>query len=652
MAERWARCRLTAELLSDAHPGSGSGGGGIDALVARDRHGHPVIWASHVEGVLRDAARRLRGDKAAESFFGRAGGDYQRSDRQRAAFTSLYTNGNLESHVWRSTAREAFDNRAPKGDTLRVVEYVPRGTKLVGEVELPATELPVLQRLVQEVDALGGGRATGAGRVKLSLAEVTAAPCTVGAPTGRLLLLLKNRDPLCITATATPDNLIPSLSFVPGRALLGAVAAWLIAEGDRDTASLLTSGRISVSDALPLPQAPVNLESVEVLPAPLSLQSKKPEGSAGETPWWAQAKATMQRCDALSADQKLKRPEDDLFVYRSASSGAWTTFRPVRRVRLRNGRPDPEQTDASLFAIEQIVEETLFLAELQGAPEVMKELASKLAAIFEGRRWLRIGRGGAPVEVVDLAWSNPASHPETTETTEKALLTLTSDLLVRDEYLRWRTALNEDALRTLLGSSDIQLKKSMQDSVMVHGFNGTSRLWRMPAAAVRRGSVFEVSGAGVADLAQRAASGQWIGERTHEGFGRFRIDTELPGVTSETSVNTAPTPPADVAEEAIAGCTKKWLEQHRVLAKGDGERKPSLSQWIDLVAELERNGAEAINSRLNPATAGARGWQDEDANNILKMLKALQPEQQAPHARVFVRWLRADLRANQQKGAV
>lgn len=184
MAERWARYRLTAQLLSDAHLGSGSGGVGIDALVARDRHGQPVIWASHVEGVLRDAARRLRGDKAAADFFGRAGGDYQRSDRQRAVFTSLYTKDNLESHVWRSTAREAFDNRAPKDDTLRVVEYVPRGTKLLGAVELPASELPVLQRLVQEVDALGGGRATGAGRVKLSLSEATPRPSKVGEPTG------------------------------------------------------------------------------------------------------------------------------------------------------------------------------------------------------------------------------------------------------------------------------------------------------------------------------------------------------------------------------------------------------------------------------------------------------------------------------------
>src|SRR5690606_4452434 len=113
-----------------------------------------------------------------------------------------------------------------------------------------------------------------------------------------------------------------------------------------------------------------------------------------------------------------------------------------------------------------------------------------------------------------------------------ALLTLTSDLLVRDVHLRWRTALDADALKGLLGD-DLQPGNSIQDSVMVHGFNGTSRLWRMPAAAIRRGSVFEVSGAGVARLAERAAKNEWLGEHTHEGFGRFRLDAALPGVTSE-----------------------------------------------------------------------------------------------------------------------
>jgi hypothetical protein len=647
MSENWVRYSLAAELLSDAHFGSGSGGGGIDSLIARDRLDRPVIWASHVEGVLRDAARRLRGDQEAQAFFGRAGGDYARGDRQRAVFTSLYAKKSLKCHIWSSTAREAFHNRAPKVDTLRVVEYVPKGTMLVGEVELPARDVPTLQRLVQEVDALGGGRSTGAGRVKLSLSAVTATTRNTGVAMERLVLLLKNRDPLSITATATLDNLIPSLAFVPGRALLGSIASWLIAEGDRHTASLLTSGKVLVSDALPLPAAPATLNGLEVLPSPLSLQSEKP--AASEVPWWAQSTAPKNRIDSWSAEDKLRRPEDDLFVYRASPGEAWVAFRPARRVRLRNGRPDPKQVEASLFAVEQIVEETHFLAELNGSPEDLKKVAEKLTPVLEGRRWLRIGRAGAPVEVAQLAWSSAAT---VAEPTGRTLLTLTSDLLVRDKYLRWRTRLDESALREMLGIEDIAIVKTErgelaeQDSVMVYGFNGTSRLWRMPAAAIRRGSVFEVSGAGVVKLVERAAKNEWLGERTHEGFGRFRIDASLPGMAGEVPGRSAPTPGDDIAEEVVAARTHEWFIAHKSLAKpgGGGDRKPSLSQWLDLVADLECDDANALSSRLYPTTAGGKNWNNKHAKDVLDELNKLELPQRKLYAGLFVRWLRADMR--------
>lgn len=633
MSEQWVRKTITAELLSNAHFGSGSGDSGIDALVARDRRNRPVVWASHLEGVLRDAARRLRGDDDAESFFGRAGGE-----QQRAVFTSLYTTDDPEPLIWRAAARKNFDNRAPKDETLRVVEYVPKGTTFVGEVELPARQLATLARLLHEVDALGSSRSTGAGRVKLSLSEATARSRKANTPTDHLVLLLKNRDPLCITATATPDNFVPSLAFVPGRTLLGAVAAWLIAEGERDAASLLTSGKISVSDALPLPNSPSKLDGLEVLPAPLSLKSEKPAGCAGDVPWWAHDTAPAKRLDAWRADTKLKRPEDDLFVFREHANAPWVAFRPARRVRLRNGRPDPMQRDTLLFAVEQIVEETHFLAELHGTPDDMRKLAEKLEPVLQGRRWLRIGRAGAPVEVAQLAWGAVTPVPKVAS---KAVLTLTSDLLVRDSHLRWRTELDRKALAELLGD-DVHLGRSLQDSVMVHGFNGTSRLWRMPAAAIRRGAVFAISGTGVPKVAERAARREWLGERTHEGFGRFRVDSELPGLTTGTSASRAPTITSDVDEETIAERTFKWFTEHKALVGSDNERAPSLSQWQDLVSALDRNDANALTSRLSPTTAGGRGWMHPEAKEILKKLSAIapSPEEQARYARLFVRWLR------------
>lgn len=650
------RVKLSAELLEDAHLGSGSGGEGIDALVARDSRGRPVIWASHIEGVLRDAARRLRGEQEAGDFFGRAGGH-----QQRAVFTSLFVpeaENARASRIWRSTARKAFDNRAPRDDTLRALEYVAKGTRFEGQAELPANDLPLLRRLLLEVEALGQGRAAGAGRVKLSLAEVANTGCVVGDATGRLALLLRNLDPICITATATPDNLIPSLAFVPGRALLGALANWLIAEGRRDVATLLVEGRVSVSDALPAPRAPEDLSRTEVLPAPLSLQSEKPAGSAGPVPWWAQPSVPVRRMDSGAAEakevqaqgSKLKRPEEDLFVYRDSPDKLWIAFRPQLRVRLRNGRPDPKQADPSLFAIEQIVENTLFLCDLRGEIEDMRQLADGLKPVLDGSHWLRIGRAGAPVEVVKLAWleERPAVEPLT-----QAILTLTSDLLVRDENLRWCTSLDDARLQQLLGwPANLRASPITQDTVAVHGFNGTSRLWRMPAYGIRRGSVFKVEGSGVIELARMIADGRWLGERTHEGFGRFRLDVELPGVTDGTgAAATVPELAEDAPEEAVAATTQQWFqwfEEHRALAKpasSQDRRPPSLSQWLDLVADLERRKPDALESRLTPTTAGGKSWRHKDACDVLHKLESIEDAgDRARHARLFVRWLRAKMR--------
>jgi len=640
------RLRLTAELLEDAHPGSGAGGGGIDALVARDRKGHPVIWASHLEGVLRDAARKLKGDQAAGDFFGRAGGQ-----RQRAVFTSLYSSTQPASRIWRSAARGAFDNRAPRDDTLRVVEHVPKGTKFEGQVELPRADVPFLKRLLQEVDALGSGRSTGAGRVKFDLTPV--APLSgrsVGGAKERLVLVLRNLDPLCITATATPDNLIPSLGFVPGRALLGALAAWLIGAGHRDTATLLVEGSIVLSDALPLPRPPDDLSAVEVLPAPLSLLHEKPPGASGPIPWWACSPVGTRRFDGYAGgpgNSSGKRPEPNLFVCREGVGDDWIAYRPKLRVRLRNGRPDPNQADPSLFAIEQIVEDTCFLCDLRGERDAMEQLADSLKPVLEGDRWLRVGRGGAPVEVNRLAWIKLPSGAKATI----GYLILTSDLLVRDEKLRWYTSLDEETFRMLPDwPDDVKVSPVVQEAAPVHGFNGTARLWRMPAFAIRRGSVFRVEGSGISRLAEMIAAGQWLGERIHEGFGRFRLDETLPGVTSNGTLNAnldgLIEAQGDDPDEEIARTIHEWFEEHNDLAEhgNASNRRPSLSQWFDLVSELESGVADALNSRLNPSTAGARSWRNADAKAILEKLNDQNPEECARHARMFVRRLRAEPR--------
>ncbi|MDR0841865.1 MAG: hypothetical protein LBP68_00410, partial [Acidobacteriota bacterium] len=595
----WKSYNLKAELLEDTHPGSGSGAGVIDALVARDREGRPVIWASHLKGVFRDAARRLKlAGIDVDEVFGRVGGS-----RQRVLFTSLYTEDDRPSRIWRASARESFDNRAPKEETLRVIEYVPKGVCFEGRVKIQKKDWQdkAFETLCAEVSALGSGRAAGTGRVKLSLEKDSPNQKSIGASAGRLLLLLRNLDPVCVTATATPDNLIPGLAFIPGRAVLGAIVSWLLAKTEnRGVADLLVNGELLVSDALPLPVHPASLVQTEILPAPLSLQSRKPEGVTGAVPWWARSYAAAEQFDSgnddvdrkvLAKELSLKRPEFDLFVFRSRSDKPWCAFRPDLQVRLRNGRSNPRQDDPDLFAIEQIAEKTYFLCEVCGDTEKMKQLASSLVPILTGERWLRIGRGGAPVEIAKFEWARkfPETHIETKTT---AILTLTSDLLVRDERLCWRTSLDTALLKTLLGlptatQGDINLKKSTQEKEAIHGFNGTARLWRLPVFGIRRGSVFRVSGEELINtLKSKMKSGQWLGERTHEGFGRFRLDDKLPG-TGEPVTGSSAVTTADDPGDTLAETTSDWFDSCKELAS-DGDA-PSLSQWNDLVAELESN---------------------------------------------------------------
>jgi len=668
MADR-VRCSVRATLTEDAHPGSGAGSGPIDDLVARDRRGHPVLWSTHVKGLLREAARHRLGNHEANRLFGERG----RAGKS-VLLTSLYCNDvSVQTRVWRSTAHEAFDNRAPAHDTLRALEYVPNGTCFEGELEASVADIDKLKRLFAEVDSVGGGRSVGDGVLEWELTPHTRADDdeTDGKQecTERLLLVLRARDPLCLAKTAVPGNLIATLPYVPGRALIGALAAWLFAEGRVDSARLLTGGELGVMTSDALPMAPTDrdgkLSSITVLPAPLSLKRSKPPGCAGTLSWWAVTLPDLGWVDAHGAEkplEKLKRPPSDLFVQRvnTDAEGSWVVFRPDLRVRLRNGRPEPLQPDPDLFATEFISEQTRFIAEIRAPLKLMEQLATDLAPVLDGRRWLTLGRGGAPVEVDRIEW---CTRPEPAKLNGPAYLILSSDLLVRDEHLRWTVAV--DARTKVPGlSTAITLAPLDQESTTVYGFNGTARLRRLPAVGVRRGSVFQVENAALPELKAAAVAGIWLGENTHEGFGRFSLHAvdALPGAVTPSELRSgvhlgSTLPAAESVEEGAAPAlrpdsgastspdekiaveTERWVKKY--LEGPKVGRLPSHSQWRSLIRDLECDASGALESRRDDATAGLRVWQHEKAKRVLEALGSQQEAERAKYADFFVRWLKA-----------
>ena len=132
------RLTLSIELLEDLHIGTGTGWGDIDALQVRDRRGWPVLPASHIKGLLREAAnewRRLEPSALSredvEYLFGRPG-----KGQGRLQLTSAYlcADAPVSPLVWGST--EIDDKGTAAEQSLRFVEYIPAGNRFSMQIAL------------------------------------------------------------------------------------------------------------------------------------------------------------------------------------------------------------------------------------------------------------------------------------------------------------------------------------------------------------------------------------------------------------------------------------------------------------------------------------------------------------------------------------
>lgn len=588
---------IQAELLEDLHAGTGLGMAGVDALVQRDRHGLPMISRTHLEGLLRAAAldSQLNPDVTGQ-LFGRPGGP-----RQRAIFTSLRINeppNHVQTRIWYATARTAFDNRAPLDDTLRIMEYIPAGTVLRGKVFLPEELVEPLAKLLQRCAQLGAGRRRGDGLVRFTMSHVPPPQEREFPPRAGLHLRLRLRavEPWCLARTGQPANIIPTERFLRGQALQGALIDWLLTwGGGTRVAGAIDWEAISVGDALPLPRAieTESLESIEVLPIPLSLGRPKPQGSRGPLPWWAENPTPPPSQDGLKGDDekgagpygsqgaaKLKRPADGEHIARSGNRG-WRRYSPLISVHLRNSQPPAPGRPPELFAQEEVAEDTCFLTDIQfESGEVADSFVQALHEVLTGRAWLSVGRGKAPAVVEEAVWMDQTRGMASIESIRPPFrLTLTSDLLVFDDWLCWERRLTEERLKQLAGvRADLEITlKGVEESTEIRGFNAASGLPRAPVYGIKRGSSYRVDGAGAVEILRALAKKKALGQGTHLGFGRFRLDPDdmPPGLPEEPSVAVERTPaPLDELNECLLERARELANQVPPPPVG-----PSRSQW-------------------------------------------------------------------------
>lgn len=676
------RLIIQVRLLEDLHAGSGLGGAGIDALIARDRHGNPVIRWSHLKGLLVEACReRLadlgrRDDALLRRLFG--GEDHTGQDRglvrgRGLRQPSMGTTPD-RSIVWSSTARQD-DERAPRDDTLRRVEYLPAGTQLAAEIRLPgrADDVELLRKLLLRLSHLGGNRSRGAGLVHITVDEkpIPAIPSacsaiTINAEAGatsqwhRLRVVFQVLEPVCLAATGQPGNLIPTHSHIASTTVAGMLTRWALAEGLGTLADTLLEQRIVCTPGYPIPASsitdrPINAARLDAVPIPLSYQSPKPPGQNGALPWWAEDVREREMHDTLPGEpaEKLKRPGTHDYLHTNDGGKTWRLFACPIGTAMRNntGASLQRGSKQDLFAVEEIAEDTGFIAHLLVHDEALPIASAMLEELQARQRWLAVGRGGTPLAVLDwqeltASAATPAMASGTDSGGSGLRVFVDSDLILRAADFRFHTMLDTSAVRALLANAGVahadaervSVKRHVSEPTTIHGWNMASGGARLPVLAIRRGSVArldcgDAATAGICRAALARFARLGLGERTLEGFGQLRVDfVPSPGDAVEPSngtevrepneqENTQPLPSENAHEKRL-----ETIEGH--IRAGGFPKSFAASRWqaLSLVAGSERLAGwfEQAERQLRkkPDGDGAAKWLDRLRDSDTALLQA------------------------------
>jgi hypothetical protein len=359
-------------------------------------------------------------------------------------------------------------------------------------------------------------------------------------------------------------------------------------------------------------------------------------------------------------------------LFRPSEEYPWQRYSPRMRVHLRNQVPEQRgsENEGSLFSTEEIVEDTLFLAELEFGNETEAEIfTTEFEPVLMGQSWLTLGRGGRPVEVIGSSWITVTPPKDTSVADQEGFtITLQSDLIVRASNLGFYDTLSPTVLAELTGIDLASLNlndligQPFCDTVEIRGFNAATGLPRPPVLAIRRGSSLRICGSGAALLRPKLISQPTLGERTWEGFGRFRLDFNPLAESSEALKNmdkeqAQQRPGAEKAKEPGAdwdemGTAEDLLAKARELADKlplPASGGPSKSQWQALrqgaLVARDINQLIALLDELkkHATRQGGRAWQNARLSEIKKIVEGLNLE----HGRLFldtlVRWQRVRL---------
>ena len=206
-------------------------------------------------------------------------------------------------------------------------------------------------------------------------------------------------------------------------------------------------------------------------------------------------------------------------------------FRSERKIDLRRLSADTTNDEGSLFSTICLSENEYLLCDIYSNSK-NTDLLSIIEYIKNNHLWLRLGRGGQPVEIEKYIINY--NSQKFSKKDNMLILTMASDFILRDRTLNFVTSPVNSDFSELLGINLNSLKLySFTEPVIISGFNSSARVRLPERLAMKKGSVFVFEGEkSVLDslfekLNSLRISNKGIGEYTDDGFGRFEVNCPI-----------------------------------------------------------------------------------------------------------------------------
>jgi len=599
----WHQLLFTLHLESDLHSGTGQGYlTTIDDLQSRNHLGAPVIWGSVLRGLLRNELENMAqiDQQLQEACFGVSEefiSDIMGREVDKPGnvlVRSLHFNdpdslSHLPNFTTVTSTSRQVHSRMPEEGTLRTLEFARRGLQATGEIRCWATdaECQLIRVALSRITHIGSRRSRGQGKIKITEMKshrISSEPLNAkktclpdpGKGENCLRVLLRNLEPLCLTATAIAGNEIPTWNFISGSTLRGGIFTALAQLGvPKETIDRWVFDQLVAIDFVyPIATEIGSIEKIDIFKCqsiPIPLSAKEPKATASvdpsAVPWWANpTTASSVGYDSLTklgsdelgvqVEEKRVKSNDYLITWDACT---WHRLGPREVSLMRNRTPvqrfhrssdsrspmanGEELFKSSLFTEAAVGEDQLWICSVrckndQVAAEFSKAFALLLSKEKDKNHWIRIGRGGRPMIVEKAVWLSTKTNEHVGSNSNEHLnICLTSDLIARDPWFMYCKELNLDCLECLIpevakltGSLEI-VSSSTSEPTTVRTFRTRAGVRAADVIGIRRGSTLRLKGPveAISQLKQLLQQYQvtGFGERTSEGFGKFVIDSPI-----------------------------------------------------------------------------------------------------------------------------